>query len=167
MKLTWEPVSLRLRHTFTISRSSMDIARNVLVRLEHDGITGFGEAPPSSYYGQDRESVLAALEKMCDDLGGDPFEIEDTVERLSNKYPGDSAAVAAVDMAMHDWVGKKLGAPLWRILGLDPQKTPLTSFTIGIDTTEKMVEKLREATQYPVLKVKVGTGRDEEILSAI
>ncbi len=167
MKLTWEPVELKLRHTFTISRSSMDVARNVLVRLEHDGVVGIGEAPPSRYYGQDQESVIAALGKMQDELGHDPFEIEDIVEHLSEKFPGDSAAVAAVDMALHDWVGKKFGAPLWRILGLNPANTPLTSYTIGIDTTEKMIEKVREAPQYPILKVKVGTEHDEEILSAI
>ena len=167
MKLTWEPVDLKLRHTFTISRSSLDVARNVLVRIEHDGITGLGEAPPSSYYGQDRKTVIAALGNMKDELGHDPFAIEDVVERLSLRFPGDSAAVAAVDMALHDWVGKKLDAPLWKILGLNPENTPLTSYTIGIDTTKKMLEKLREAPEYSVLKVKVGTGRDEEILRAI
>lgn len=166
MKLTWEPVELRLTHTFTISRSSTDVAGNVLVRLEHDGVVGLGEAPASKYYGQDQETVLAALEKMAGRLGGDPFLIEDIVERLSREFPGDSAAVAAVDMALHDYLGKKLKAPLWKILGLNPAHTPLTSFTIGIDTTEKMLGKLREAQSYPVLKVKVGTERDEEILSA-
>jgi len=167
VKLTWEPVDLNLRHTFTISRSSMDVARNVIVRLEHDGIEGVGEAPPSKYYGQDRETVIAALERMEDELGNDPFLIEDIVEGLSKKFSGDSAAVAAVDMALHDWLGKKLDVPLWKILGLDPAATPVTSYTIGIDTTEKMLEKVREAPQYPIFKVKVGTDRDDEILSAI
>jgi L-alanine-DL-glutamate epimerase-like enolase superfamily enzyme len=167
VKLTYEPVELRLKHTFTISRSSMDVARNVIVRLEHDGIEGIGEAPPSRFYGQDQESVVAALEKMKDELGPDPFLIEDIVEHLSTEFPGDSAAVAAVDMALHDYLGKKLNAPLWKILGLNPENTPLTSYTIGIDTTEKMLEKVREAPQYPILKVKVGTERDDEILSAI
>lgn len=167
MKLTWEPVDLRLRHTFAISRSSMDVARNVIVYLQHDGITGIGEAPPSEYYGQDRDTVISALDRMKDELGGNPFLIENIVEGLSTMFPGDSAAVAAVDMALHDWLGKKLGAPLWRILGLDPAATPVTSYTIGIDTTEKMLEKVREAPQYPILKVKVGTDRDDEILSAI
>jgi L-alanine-DL-glutamate epimerase-like enolase superfamily enzyme len=167
VKLTWEPMDLELRHTFTISHSSMEVARNVLVRLEHDGITGMGEAPPSEYYGQNRESVMAALSEMAGELGGDPFMIEDIVEHLGAKFPGDSAAVAAVDMALHDWLGKKLGVPLWRILGLDPGRTPVTSFTIGIDTTAKMIEKVREAGEYPTLKVKVGTERDDEILSAI
>lgn len=167
MRLIWEPMDLQLRHTFTISRSSMDVARNVLVRLEHDGIVGIGEAPPSKYYGQDRESVTAALSRMSSQVGEDPFAIEDIVERLSISYPDDSAAVAAVDMALHDWVGKKLGVPLWKVLGLNPSLTPLTSFTIGIDSTDKMIAKVREAQEYPILKVKVGTGRDEEILSAI
>jgi L-alanine-DL-glutamate epimerase-like enolase superfamily enzyme len=139
----------------------------VIVRLEHDGITGIGEAPPSKYYGQDRETVIAALGRMKNQLGEDPFLIEDIVEDLSENFPGDSAAVAAVDMALHDWLGKKLNAPLWKIFGLNPTATPVTSYTIGIDTTEKMLEKVREAPQYPILKVKVGTARDDEILSAI
>ncbi len=167
MKLSWEPVELKLQHEFTISRSSTSVARNVIVRLEHEGITGVGEAASSRYYSQSQESVIEALGGMQGELGGDPFMIEAIVERLSDKFPGDSAAVAAVDMALHDWVGKKLGAPLWRILGLDPARTPLTSFTIGIDTKEKMLEKVREAEIYPVLKLKVGTGRDEDVLSAI
>jgi len=167
VKLTWEPVELKLRHTFTISRSSMDAARNVMVRLEHDGIVGIGEAPPSEYYGQDQKTVMAALDKIKGELGRDPFLIEDILENLTSKFAGDLAAVAAVDMALHDWLGKKLGQPLWRILGLNPASTPVTSYTIGIDTTEKMVDKVREAPEFPILKVKVGTDRDDEILSAI
>ena len=139
MKLTWEPVGLKLKHTFTISRSSMDVAENVIVRLEHDGIVGIGEAPPSEYYGQNQKTVIAALEKIRGELGSDPFLLEDIVENLSSKFAGDLAAVAAVDMALHDWLGKKLGQPLWRILGLNPESTPVTSYTIGIDTTEKML----------------------------
>ncbi len=167
MKLTWEPIRLKLKHTFTISRSSMDVAENVIVRLEHDGITGIGEVPPSRYYGQDQKTAMAALEKIKNELGGDPFLIEDIIDDLSTKFAGDLAAVAAVDMALHDWLGRKLGQPLWRILGLNPQATPVTSYTIGIDTTEKMLEKVREAPEYPILKVKVGTDRDDEILGAI
>jgi L-alanine-DL-glutamate epimerase-like enolase superfamily enzyme len=145
----------------------MDVAENVIVRLEHDGIVGVGEAPPSEYYGQDQKTVLAALEKIQGELGGDPFLIEDIIDNLSSKFAGDLAAVAAVDMALHDWLGKKVGQPLWRILGLNPDSTPVTSYTIGIDTTEVMLEKVREAPDYPILKVKVGTDRDNEILSAI
>jgi L-alanine-DL-glutamate epimerase-like enolase superfamily enzyme len=145
----------------------MDVAENVIVRLEHDGVAGIGEAPPSEYYGQDQKTVMAALKKMKGELGTDPFLMEDILENLTSKFAGDLAAVAAVDMALHDWLGKKLGQPLWRILGLNPASTPVTSYTIGIDSTEKMLEKVREAPEFPILKVKVGTDRDDEILSAI
>jgi len=167
LKLTWEPLDLALRHTFTISRSSMDVAENVLVKLEHDGFVGLGEAPPSKYYGQDRESVIKALVLMQGELGNDPFLIEDISQRLCSFFPRDLAAVAAVDMALHDWVGKKLATPLWKILGLNPSLTPITSYTIGIDETATMVGKVREAPDYPILKIKAGTEKDEEMFAAI
>jgi L-alanine-DL-glutamate epimerase-like enolase superfamily enzyme len=169
LKLSWEVHRLHLRHTFTISRGSEDVAERVAVAVECDGVTGQGEAAPSGFYHQDTTSCLAALQRAAEGgwLGDDPFAVEDATERLRAEIPDQPATIAALDAALHDWVGKRLGAPVWRLLGLRKTKAGPTSFTIGIDTTEAMVAKVREAAGYPILKVKLGTDRDLEIVQAI
>ncbi len=167
MELGWQPIDLSLKDAFAIARSSRKTAENVIVCLEHEGIKGYGEAAPNSYYQQDQASALQALEQIAAQLGNDPSDIEEISAHLWHKFPDQLAAVAAVDMALYDWRGKKLGEPLWRTLGLDAATAPLTSFTIGIDSPARMVRKVREAADYPVLKLKVGTDDDEGILKAI
>jgi L-alanine-DL-glutamate epimerase-like enolase superfamily enzyme len=166
MKLRVRTADLRLRHTFTISRSSRDVVRTVIVEVESDGIVGYGEASPSAYYGHTPESVAASLERARPILErADPLRWRSLIADLAPL--GDRAAIAALDIAIHDWAGKRLGLPLHRILGLDPARMPPSSFTIGIDTTERMVEKAREAARFPILKVKLGTSRDLEIVGAL
>ncbi len=158
---------LTLRHTFRISRGARDIEPIVLVEIEHDGITGYGEAAPSSRYGETAETVSAFLNGNPIGDFQDPFHLEDILAAVDAHRPGNSAAKAAIDIALHDWVGKKLGIPLHAYWGVDPGKMPVTSFTIGIDTPQVIEQKVREAEEYPILKVKVGTDDDESIIRAI
>jgi L-alanine-DL-glutamate epimerase-like enolase superfamily enzyme len=167
MRLSFKRIDLKLRHTFRISRGAEDVAPVVITTLEHEGVEGFGEASPSSRYGETIDTVLDFLGRFS--LGGfsDPFELEEITEYLDNITFGNAAAKAAVDIALHDWVGKKLGQPLYRILGLRKLKAPMTSFTIGIDSPEVIAKKIAEAEEYPILKIKLGTNHEKEIMAAV
>ena len=169
MKLSWEKVSVSTKHPFGISRNVRTGEDVVWIRLELEGIEGWGEADASSYYGETAGTAAAALDRLADRIGRieDPFDLE-TIERdLKATLGGNGAVHAAIGAALHDWIGKKLGQPLWRLWGLDPADAPLSSFTIGIDSPEVMAEKTREAAEYPVLKIKLGTGDDEARLAAV
>ena len=168
LKLLVEQVSITTRHPFVIARGSTNGYKRAWVRLvDGDGLEGWGEADPSSFYGETLETVLAAFERLKSHLPSDPFELEAAEARWEQVVPRNGAARAALSAALHDLVGKKLGQPLWRIWGLDPKRAPLSSFTIGLDTNEKIVAKVKEAQEYPILKVKLGTEKDEEILATI
>jgi len=167
MKLRYYNYDLRLRHTFTISRSSKDIESCVFVELEHDGIIGYGEAAPSERYGETWRTVLEFFKKIDISWFNDPFQIEDILKYVGNIASGNTSAKAAIDIALHDWIGKKLAVPLWKLWGLNNEKTPLTSFTIGIDSLDFVEQKVKEAEPYPILKVKVGVPNDEEIIQTI
>jgi len=157
-------LDLRLRHTFRIARDASDARRTVVVELEHDGLVGLGEAAPIPRYRQTPDSAARALETMAARLG-DPHVFASAAARAA--VPGERAAEAAMDMALYDLAGKRLGAPLYELLGLDPRATPPTSFTIGLDTPEAMAAKVREAGDYEVLKVKLGTADDRALLEAV
>ena len=168
MKLSFEPYELQLRHTFTVSSYSRKTTPDVQVRLDFEGFTGYGEASMPPYLGQSVESVTAFLQKV--DLGEfkDPSQMEEILTYIDSLSPGDSAAKAAVDIALHDLVGKIWGLPWYRIWGFDPAKTPDTTFTIGIDTPEVVREKTREcADKFNILKVKVGLEGDKEMIRTI
>lgn len=168
MKLSWEPYELQLRHVFTVASYSRTTTPDVQVKIEYDGFTGYGEASMPPYLGQTVQSVCAFLEKV--DLGqfADPFCIDDILTYVDSLSPGDTAAKAAVDIALHDLVGQLLGQPWYRIWGLDAAKAPDTTFTIGIDTADVVREKTREcASQFNILKVKVGLENDMEMIRAI
>src|SRR5690606_14270775 len=120
-------------------------------------------AVSTPYYGETAETASAVLPLMGGALAGvDPLALERAEEAVAKRVGGNSAAKAAVSAALHDLVGQRLGVPVWRLLGLDPA-APASSFTIAIDDVERMRERVREAADYPILKVKVGTPRDEEI----
>src|SRR5947208_101529 len=168
LKLIVEQVSITTRHPFTVARGSTNGYKRAWVRLvDGDGHEGWGEADPSSFYGERLETVLAAFDKLASHLPRDPFDLEAAEDRWEHALPKNWAARAALSAALHDLVGKKLGQPLWRLWGLDPKRTPLSSFTIGLDSPDKMRVKVREAEDYPILKVKLGTDRDEEILRTV
>ncbi len=167
MKLIIRHYSLQLRHTFTISRGTYTSIPVVFVEVHHEGIVGIGEASPSSRYGETVETVEAFLRKVDLEPFENPFIIDTVLEYVRDIAPGNTAAKAAVDIAVHDWIGKKLGIPLYRFLGLEGRKTPYSSYTIGIDTPARMVEKVNEAAEYPILKIKLGLDNDREIMTAI
>jgi L-Ala-D/L-Glu epimerase / N-acetyl-D-glutamate racemase len=168
LKLVVEQCAITTRHPFVIARGSTNGYKRAWVRLvDDDGVEGWGEADPSSFYGETLETVLAALKKLASHLPQDPFDLEEAEARFAQIVPKNGSARAALSAALHDLVGKRVGQPLWRLWGLDPRKAPLSSFTIGLDTPEQMREKVREAKAYPILKVKLGTDRDEEILKTI
>ena len=168
MRLSFEPYELQLRHTFTVASYSRKTTPDVQVRIDYDGFTGYGEASMPPYLGQTTESVCAFLQKVHLEQFPDPFQLEDILTYVDSLSEGDSAAKAAVDIALHDLVGKLLGQPWFRIWGLNPAKAPCTTFTIGIDTPEVVRQKTEEcANRFRILKVKVGLDNDEQMIRTI
>jgi L-alanine-DL-glutamate epimerase-like enolase superfamily enzyme len=163
-----EYLELRTRHPFIIARGGQSDYRTVWVRLrDGDGNEGWGEAAATRFYGETPESVFAALNHYATALPADPFDIEEAERRWATMLRENPAARAALSTALHDLVGKRLGIPVYRLWGLDPAKAPRSTFTIGLDTPEKVRMKVIEAEQYPILKIKLGTHRDQEILRTI
>jgi len=166
MELRARRASLLLAETFTIARHSRDVEEVVQLELEHDGLIGYGEGAPVDYWGETPDSMLAFLETEAPALiGGDPYAFEYVGRRLAIR-PGEQGAKQAIDAALHDWVGKRVGEPVWRLLGLSPTSPP-TSYTIGIDTIEGTVDRTLRARGYQVLKVKVGGPDDVARLQAV
>lgn len=173
MRIEHEVLTLRTKHAFHIAREAAPPERrNVWVRLyDGEGNEGWGEAPATPFYGETAETVSAILPRLHGALEraaeGDVFALERIEAALAASVGRNPAAKVALSAALHDLVGKRLGVPVWKLWGLDPAAAPLSSFTIGIDEPEVMREKVREAAGYPVLKIKVGTPRDEEVLRMI
>lgn len=161
------PYELQLRHAFNLAKYSRTTTPDVQVEIKIDGITGYGEASMPPYLGESVESVTGFLSRL--DLGqfNDPFRIEEIHEYMDSVAPGNNAAKAAVDIALHDLTGKIMGQPWYKIWGLDAAKAPATSFTIGIDTPEVVRVKVAEAAPYKVLKVKMGLDNDKELVEII
>jgi L-alanine-DL-glutamate epimerase-like enolase superfamily enzyme len=172
VKLDYEVIPLRTKHRFTIARAADGERCAVWVRLTgEDGLGGWGEADPSPYYGETADSVCAALEayRCVLETARDPFAVQEIEAACLDDLGGAASARAAIISALYDLMGKRLGAPVHRLLGLDPSRAPWTSFTIGIDEPDIVRQKVREAVvdEYPILKVKVGTDHDEEVLSIV
>jgi L-Ala-D/L-Glu epimerase / N-acetyl-D-glutamate racemase len=168
LRMDVEVLELRTKHPFIIARGGQSDYRTAWVRLaDQDGHEGWGEAAPSKFYGETVESVAAALKLYGSALPDDPFNLEDAELRWATMLRGNAAARAALSAALHDLVGKRLGIPVYRLWGLDPCQAPKSTFTIGLDEPERIKSKVREAEQFPILKVKLGTDRDLEILRAI
>ena len=168
MELRYYPYELQLQHTFTVSSYSRNTTPDVQVEIAYQGFTGYGEASMPPYLGQSVESVSTFLDKVDLKKFADPFCLDDIGEYLDSLSPGDSAAKAAVDIALHDLIGKMLGAPWHKIWGYNPAKAPSTTFTIGIDTPEVVREKTLEcAGKFNILKVKVGLDTDKEMIETI
>jgi L-alanine-DL-glutamate epimerase-like enolase superfamily enzyme len=163
-----EYLELHTRHPFIIARGGQSDYRTVWVRLrDGDGHEGWGEAAATKFYGETPESVLSALNLYAGAMPSDPFDIEESERRWALMLRENAAARAALSSALHDLVGKRLGVPVYRLWGLDPARAPRSTFTIGLDTPDKIRVKVAEAEQYPILKIKLGTDRDEEILRTI
>lgn len=168
MKLSFFPYELKLKHVFTVATYSRTTTPDVQVEIEYDGMVGYGEASMPPYLGQTVDTVMAFLKKVNLEQFDDPFQLEDILAYVDGITPGDTAAKAAVDIALHDLVGKLLGAPWHKIWGLDKLKTPSTTFTIGIDTPDVVRQKTQEvAGQFNILKVKLGRENDKEMIETI
>jgi L-alanine-DL-glutamate epimerase-like enolase superfamily enzyme len=167
MKLNFRPYELQLKHTFTVSGNSRDTTPVVLTEIEYEGLTGFGEASMPPYLGETQESVITFLNKVALEQFNDPFMLDDILAYVDAIDEGNRAAKACVDIALHDLIGKLVDQPLYRLWGINPENTPVTSFTIGIDTPEVVREKTEEAARFRILKVKLGGGNDREMIETV
>ena len=167
LTLRFTPYTLQLKHVFTLATSSRTTTPVVLTEIEYDGVTGYGEASMPPYLGESHESVSAFLSRLDLAQFSDPFMLVDILEYVENLMPGNPAAKASVDIALHDLIGKLVGEPFYRLFGLNPARAPLTSFTIGLDTPEVIRQKVLEAEPYKLLKVKLGRDNDREMIEVI
>lgn len=167
MKLSFKTYDLQLIHTFTVASYSRNTTPVVLTKIEFDGLTGFGEASMPPYLGESQETVIRFLNKVNLDQFNDPFRIDDILSYVDSIDTNNRAAKACIDIALHDLIGKIVNQPLYKLWGLNPENTPLTSFTIGIDNPEVVKLKTEEANRFKVLKVKLGGGNDKEMINTI
>ena len=162
------PYELKLAHVFTVASYSRTTTPDVQVEITWEGVTGYGEASMPPYLGQSVETVTKFLNKVDLSQFNDPFKMEDILSYVDSLSEGDGAAKCAIDIALHDLVGKLLGQPWYKLWGLDPAKAPSTTFTIGIDTPDVVKEKTLEAVgKFNILKVKVGLDTDVEMIETI
>ncbi len=167
---TLEPEIMRwkLRHTWTTVMSSSEFRDNLYVRFRAGGLTGVGEGAPIVRYKENAVDARAAVASVRELVtGADPAQFAKTMSLVFKRLPDEWAAKAAIDIALMDWTGQKLGVPIYRLFGLDPKDAPVTTFSIGIDTPEITRQKVREAGPFPVLKVKVGLANDEATIQAV
>lgn len=165
LELAWENFTGEMKYTFTISGSSRSSTPIVITRLTWDGYTGYGEAAMPPYLGETQASVHEFLKKVVPVLEkfDNPFQIEDILIAVDAIATNNTAAKAAVDIALHDLVGNIIGQPWWKIWGFNPNNTPLTSYTIGYDASDDIVyEKIEEASWTKVIKVKLGMSEKED-----
>jgi len=169
MHLRFYPHTLELRHAFGVASNTRTSTPAMMVEVERDGIIGYGEAAMPPYLGESQATAAAFLQLVDFRRLPDPARLDEILPAVDALAPGNTSAKAAVDIALHDWVGKKMGAPWHRLWGLDPARTPMTSFTIGIDTPEVVRQKTREAAPYRILKVKLGRSdaSDRELIETI
>jgi len=167
VKIAFRVVELKLKHPFTIARGSSTTRKTVLVEFQHQGITGYGEAAPIQRYEETAETVAGFLKQCADIPLPDALTLDGFIDLVENISPGNYCAKASLDIAFHDWMGKKLSSPLWKYLGGESTRIPETSITIGMDSPEMIAQKLEEAREFPVLKVKLGGSSDEEIMKTI
>jgi L-Ala-D/L-Glu epimerase len=160
---------LNLRHTWTTTMASDTFRDVIMVRYTRDGVTGYGEGAPIIRYKENAVNAQKAIDSVRDLLeSSNPWEFDKLMIEFNHRVPGEHAAKAAVDIALMDWIGKKLNVPMYRYLGLDPRDTPVTTFTIGMDKPDVVKQKTLEAAPYPILKVKVGPNvPDEQMIDTI
>jgi L-alanine-DL-glutamate epimerase-like enolase superfamily enzyme len=167
MTFRYRPYELQLKHVFTLASGSRSTTPVMLTEIEYDNITGYGEASMPPYLGESHATADKFLKMVDLSKFASPFLIEDIMAYVDRLAPGNFAAKASVDIALHDLVGKLMNQPWYRIWGLNPESTPNTSFTIGIDKPDVVREKVREASPYRILKVKLGQGNDKEMIQAV
>jgi L-alanine-DL-glutamate epimerase-like enolase superfamily enzyme len=167
MKFGFRPYTLELKHVFTIATSSRTTTPVMLTQIEYEDLTGYGEASMPPYLGESHETATAFLSKVDLSKYENPFELETILTDIDSIAPGNPAAKASVDIALHDLVGKLMHQPWYNIWGFNKNKTPLTSFTIGIDTPEVVRQKTKEAEEFKILKVKLGRETDKMMIETI
>ncbi|MCF8380878.1 MAG: dipeptide epimerase [Bacteroidales bacterium] len=167
MKLSFRAYDLQLTHTFTVAGFSRNTTPVILTEIEYEGLVGYGEASMPPYLGESQESVTKFLTKVKLDQFNDPFRVDDILTYVDSIDINNRAAKACIDIALHDLIGKIVNQPLYKLWGLNPAKTPLTSFTIGIDTPDVVRLKTEEASRFRILKVKLGGGNDKEMINTV
>lgn len=173
LQLSYRPLLLELRHPFRIATGMRTHTNAVLTEIRMEGLTGYGEAAMPPYYGENHDTAAAFLVKAANLLAGyralriDEAFIAETMTAIDTLAPGNNAAKASIDIALHDLWGKVENKPLWQLLGVSPKNMPLTSFTLGIDTPEVLREKMAEATDFSILKIKLGSDDDRQIIRTV
>jgi L-alanine-DL-glutamate epimerase-like enolase superfamily enzyme len=167
MQLTYQPFELLLKHPFTIAKFSRTSTPLMLVQVAHEGYIGYGEASMVPYMGESHQTAADFLSKVDAGQFKYPFDFAAIINYLDSIAPGNPAVKAAIDIALHDLDGKLKGQPCWKLLGSDPAKMPVTSCTIGIDTKEVILQKVKEAEGLKVIKVKLGRDSDKELIQTI
>jgi L-alanine-DL-glutamate epimerase-like enolase superfamily enzyme len=167
-RLETEIVRLNLRHTWTTTMSSSEYRDVIYARFTRGGVTGVGEGAPIVRYKEDAKSAQAMLEKVRELVeSGDPRHFDKLMARVFKQVPGEHAGKAALDIALLDWAAKSMSVPLYRLFGLDPADAAVTTMSVGVDTPEMTRQKVEEAADFPVLKIKMGIGKDDATLQAI
>ncbi|MFH0989133.1 MAG: dipeptide epimerase [bacterium] len=167
MKLRYRPYTLELKHVFTIATGSRTTTPVVLTEIEYNGVVGYGEASMPPYLGESHQSVQDFLSKVHLESYENPFELETILADIDAIAPGNPAAKASIDIALHDLIGKLCGQPWYNLWGFQKEKTPVTSFTIGIDTADVVRQKTKEAEEFKILKVKLGRDTDKMMIETI
>ena len=165
MNMKTYKLKLPLAHPFTISRGTMTTQSSLYVELEHEGATGFGEVTENSFYGHSLDSIIASLEKARPLISRYAEQSpEELWSLMRDAVDGDMFALSGLDIAAHDLKGKRLGVPTWRDWDLNWEDVKHSSFTLGIDTIDKMIEKLYEQPGWKIYKIKLGTDDDLNIV---
>ena len=166
MELILRVYELPLKHRFTISRQSFDSKRTLIVELRDGGISGYGEASENPYYHKTIEEMVASLERCREQIENLGEESPEEFWSRMRVHLNDMFALCALDIAYNDLYARRKGKKLYELWGLHIRKNPLSNYTLGIDTIERMVEKMKE-TPWPVYKIKLGTDRDLDIVRAL
>jgi L-Ala-D/L-Glu epimerase len=167
MILRFRPFELQMKHVFTLAAGSRSTTPVMLTEITSGGITGYGEASMPPYLGETHATASLFLSKVDLSSFESPYLMEDILQYIDQIAPGNYAAKASVDIALHDLAGKMIGLPWYKIWGLNPDHTPHTSLTIGIDKPEVVISKVREASGFKILKVKLGSDNEREMISAV
>lgn len=169
LSLNAEIRTLVLKHPFGISRNTKTQVDNIFVRIDFDGLLAWGEGAPNNRYGERGDGALRLAQQMDLERIQNPFALEEWMAEV-NRIDPDGASFslrAAVDMAVWDLLGKQIGLPLWKLWNAPSHCGPQSSFTIGLDSEPMIAQKLVEAERFPILKVKLGTEHDEDLIRFI
>jgi L-alanine-DL-glutamate epimerase-like enolase superfamily enzyme len=169
MKLTWQSHTLYFKRPFKIAHGTRSSTAIVLTELEYDGFVGYGEASLPPYLSETQETVISFLNRAAKLLSAyhHPINVESVLKELDSLAPGNTAAKAAVDIALHDLIGKIENVPCWKMLQLNKERTPYTTYTLGIDEPEVIKQKVTEGEVYKILKVKLNGETDKIIIDTI